>query len=88
MSSKIIDIPCDAEVRNELSSMVYDRWSRACDNLKNVKNLTWEGVDKFCPKNDWPQHHKIMLSNAEKELKIATTLKDAICKYSPIVSGE
>jgi hypothetical protein len=88
MSSKIFDIPCNAIVRNELSSMVYDRYCRAYDNLKITKTLTWESTNKFCPKNEWPDYRATMIASAEKELEIATTLKDTICKYSPLVIGE
>jgi hypothetical protein len=88
MSSKIFDIPCDAIVRNELASMVYDRYCKAYDNLKITKTLTWESTNKSCPKNEWPQYHATMIANAEKELDISTMLKDKICKYSPLVIGE
>lgn len=87
-NNKIINIPYDATVRNELASMVYERYCRAYNNLKITKTLTWESTNKFCPKNEWPQYHTTMIASAEKKLAIALMLKDKICKYSPFVIGE
>ena len=81
-------IELDAESRFELASMAYDRWSNAFEAHKKAKQLTWESVNKFCPKNEWPDYHKSMVAEAEKELNKATKLKDAICKYSPLITGE
>lgn len=88
MSSKIFDIPCNATVRNGLSSMVYNRWCKACDNLKTTETLTRESANKFCPKNEWPLYHESMLNSAKLELQTATMLKEIICQYSPLIMVE
>jgi hypothetical protein len=84
----IIHIPCDAETRNELSSMVYKRWTLAYDNLSAVKTLTWEATNSLYPKNEWRLYHNSALKSAERELHLAQKLKEAICQYSPLILGE
>lgn len=75
-------------VRNELGAMAYARWSTAVDNLKKIKAATWESMDKFCPKSEWPNYHKTMIDSAETELLLAEDIKFAICKYSPLIAGK
>jgi len=82
----IVDL--NARTRLELASMVYSRWCQAYDKLKEVKALTWESAGKFCPKEDWNAYHLDMQFTAQKELDLATNLKDVICKLSPLVSEE
>lgn len=77
----------DAETRLEIASMVYNRWCIAFDKLKEVKALTWESAGKFCPKADWPSFHSDMIKTADKEMQLATRLKDSVCKYSPLIIG-
>jgi hypothetical protein len=86
--SIIIHIPLDAPCRNEIASMVYARWSDAFTKLTEVKQLTWEATNRFCPKNEWPLYHKNLIESAETELITATVLKESICKYSPLIMGE
>jgi hypothetical protein len=84
----IIDVPLDAKARLEIASMVYSRWSLAFDSLKNTKALTWESQNRFCPKADWPFFHKSLIESAQKEFDLACKLKEDMCKYSPLVTGE
>lgn len=77
-----------AEARNELAAMAYARWSDAFENLKEIKAATWESMDRFCPKADWPSFKEAMRQTAEKEFDLASRLKAEICKYSPLVCGE
>jgi hypothetical protein len=81
----MMQIDLDAETRLELASMVYGRWGTAYDNQKRVQGLTWESAGKFCPKADWPEFHGSMLEAAKAEFELATRLKNAVCKHSPIV---
>jgi len=76
-----------AEARNELAAMAYARWSDAFGKLKEIKTATWESMDEFCPKLDWPMYHAHMLQTAQKEFDLAARLKAEICKYSPLVCG-
>lgn len=78
----------DAIARNELASMAYARWSMAYDNYKKTKQLTWEQNKQVCPKSDWSSFHSQMIQSAEKELELASKVKDQICKYSPLICGE
>lgn len=80
-------IELDPTERLELASMAYNRWCIAFDALKTSKALTWESAGKFCPKNEWHLYHADMIKTAEKELTLAVKLKDAICRYSPLVIG-
>jgi hypothetical protein len=79
-------IELDDAIRLELAAMAYKRWDLAYDALKNAKCLTWETSGKFCLKGEWPLFRASILAKAEKELATATALKNAICKYSPIIN--
>jgi hypothetical protein len=82
----ILDL--DATTRNEIAAMVYTRWSKACDAIKQVKTATWEQNKVVCPKGDWEGQQKLMLEDAQKELDLAAKLKADICPFSLIIKGE
>lgn len=83
-----MQIDLDPTERLEFASMAYSRWSDAFIALKAAKAATWESTGKTCPKGDWPLFHDANIKHAQKELDLATKLKDAICKYSPLIIGE
>lgn len=83
-----MQIELDAKERLELASMAYARWSIAFDNVKLAKGATWEQNKQVCPKSDWIDFYNDRLKYALDELELAAKLKDAICKYSPLVIGE
>lgn len=81
MSEKIVQIPLDATTRLELASMVYARWAKAYDAHKLAKAQVWETQKHVCPKADWPLFYEKSVEHAEKELKLATKLKQDICEH-------
>jgi hypothetical protein len=67
--------------------MAYARWSKAYDDLKAAKALTWESAGRFCPRAEWPLYSAAQIEDAEKELAKAERLKAAICPFSPLMEG-
>ena len=85
MTPEIINVPLDATARLELALMAYNRWADAFEGLKIAKLASWESSGKFCPKTDWPLFKADNIKTAEIELNKAVSVKDQICKYSPLI---
>lgn len=86
--NKVISVPLNAEARLEIAGMVYSRWCKAHDAMKETQARTWEQNKQVCPKSDWPLFYAENVKYAEAELAKATRLKDAFCPFSPLVFGE
>lgn len=83
-----MQIELSPEARLEIASLVYNKWAESYDAFKAAQTATWEANKWLCPKEDWPLFRAHQMEYAEKALDKWTKLKEEVCKYSPLVTGE
>ena len=69
------------ELRLEIASLLYSKWSSLWDARLVVQKEEWD--KKFCPKSDWPAFHAMRISLAQKELDQAYKLWQEFKPYAP-----
>lgn len=79
-----------AEARLLIVSLIYDKWSRAFDNLKYCKQrtITKEDIRLAGSKLDCEMMFVDQLRNAQLEFDKMQRILDEVIEYSPLIAGE